>query len=183
MNNKIILVGGTAGSGKTTIARQICRETDVIHRIGTGFIREVLRSTNSKEETPALFTFTFRPPKGKDLIENFEDQARLVCNAVNEVIARAYNEGTSIVIEGSHLLPKFINTELVSHFFVLKYPDEEVKVRINGDTHSKRSISPSDLENTLKISEQILNEAEEGNVEIIENNNLTETMRKIKAIL
>ena len=41
--DKIILIGGTAGTGKSTIARAIATKANINHVIGTGFIREILK--------------------------------------------------------------------------------------------------------------------------------------------
>lgn len=183
LKSKIILIGGTAGSGKSTIARQICREIDITHRIGTGFIREILRSTTNDLTTPSLFTFTFRPPAGADLIENFEEQAKLVCAAVNSAIKRANTEGTSIVVEGNHLLPEYIDMELVDHFFILECSDELIRERITGKTHSLRIISNSDFENILKIKEHIHSNLTKEKVSMIKNDSITTTMKTIKELI
>ena len=43
MTKKIILIGGVAGTGKTSIARKICNDYNIDHRLGTGFIREIVK--------------------------------------------------------------------------------------------------------------------------------------------
>ncbi len=40
----IILIGGTAGAGKTTIARAVANRLGGAHHVATGFLRETLRA-------------------------------------------------------------------------------------------------------------------------------------------
>ena len=45
LNNRatIILIGGASGTGKSTISKELSERLNIIHRIGTGFIREIVR--------------------------------------------------------------------------------------------------------------------------------------------
>ena len=169
---RIILIGGTAGTGKTTLAREICNELKLSHRLGTGFIREILRSYLDRDKFKELFTYTFRPDSQNDLINNFELQSKIICKAINDVIKRAHNEGTSIVIEGNHLLPKFIDMKYVTDFYILSIPNELIKKRLSGNTHSKRKITKQDFSNVLELQSYILDVANKENISILINNKL-----------
>jgi len=52
MQKPIILIGGTAGTGKSTLARELSSRLKIDHRLGTGFMREVLRSETSQAKDP-----------------------------------------------------------------------------------------------------------------------------------
>lgn len=173
---KIVLIGGTAGTGKTTLAREICNTLKLSHRIGTGFIREALKAFLDEEEYKPLFSYSFRPKSKDGLIKNFEKQSELVCRAVNRIIHRAYSEGTSIVIEGSHLIPKFVNKEFITDFFILRLSPDLINRRLKGNTHSKRKITNEDLENIINLQDYILSSLPIGDVTVIQNTRLTESL-------
>ena len=163
---EIILIGGTAGAGKTTLAKSICSKLNIVHRIGTGFIRETMRSFLDKTKHPELFNYTFR---SSEPILNFEKQAELVCNAVNKLIKRAHDEGTSLIIEGNHLLPKYIDLNHVTKYYIIQNSSNVLKERLFGlnKTHTKRQITEDDFKNILSIQDFILNMAKEYNIFII----------------
>ncbi len=180
LNNKIILIGGTAGTGKTTLAKEVSNSMNLTHRLGTGFIREILKSYLAKEQFPELYSYTFRPENSENLERDFKEQARLVCKSVNSSIKRAYNEGTSIVIEGNHLLPEYLELSKVSLFVILDCDIVEIKKRIVGSTHSKRVISESDIDNILKIGKIITESAKIHNILVINNEDIKESIEVIK---
>jgi 2-phosphoglycerate kinase len=180
LDNKIILIGGTAGTGKTTLAKEISYSMNLTHRLGTGFIREILKSYLTKEQFPELYSYTFRPENSENLKRDFKKQARMVCKAVNSSIKRAHEEGTSIVIEGNHLLPEYLELSKVSLFVILDCDIVKIKKRIVGPTHSKRVILESDIENILKISKIIIESAKIHNIPIINNENLEASIEIIK---
>ena len=180
LNNKIILIGGTAGTGKTTLAKEISNSMNITHRLGTGFIREILRSYLKKEQFPALYSYTFRPENPENLETVFKEQARLVCKSVNSAIKRAYDEGTSIVIEGNHLLPEYLDLSKVSLFLILDCNVEDIKKRIVGLTHSKRVILESDFDNILKIGKIITESAKLHNIPVLNNEDIKASIESIK---
>src|SRR5215471_1547226 len=116
MAKPIVLIGGTAGTGKSTLARELAWEMRFDHRLGTGFLREVAKSYHSVETAPDLYSLTFRAEKP---IEHLIAQARLLKPAIEACIARARNEGTSLVIEGNHLIPAMYRDAPVDLYVVL----------------------------------------------------------------
>ncbi|MFH1736604.1 MAG: ATP cone domain-containing protein, partial [Actinomycetota bacterium] len=83
----VILVGGTTGVGKSTIAAELAHRLGIIRITSTDSIREVMRSQFSKELMPALYgsSFTawkllrFPVPKSADpVIVGFQEQSELV---------------------------------------------------------------------------------------------------------
>lgn len=157
MQKPIILVGGTAGTGKSTLARELGTRLEIDHRLGTGFIREVLRSETSQTKDPDLFTFTFR---SENPIKTLVAQARRLRPAVLSCIRRARNEGTSLIIEGNHLLPELYLDADVDLYVVLSAPslDEHLR-RLQGPSHLKRNISADDFKNAVMINEYFRAEA------------------------
>lgn len=158
MQKPIILVGGTAGTGKSTLARELSSRLGIDHRLGTGFIREVLRSETSQAKDPDLFTFTFR---SDNPIKTLIAQARRLQPAILSCIRRARNEGTSLIIEGNHLLPELYSDVNVDLYLVLSAPQlEEHLRRLRGPSHLKRNITAADFRNAVMINEYFRTEAQ-----------------------
>jgi 2-phosphoglycerate kinase len=158
----IILIGGAAGTGKTTLARMLCSALEIDHRLGTGFIREIL-----KEQTgdPALFSLTFQ---AADPIQNLVFQASALHSSVRACVERARCEGTSLIIEGSHLVPELYHNADVDTFVILAAPDEDDHwSRINGPTHTRRVVSNESFYKARLIDVYYREQAEKYNVPYI----------------
>ena len=113
----IVLLGGTTGVGKSTIATQLAARLGVTRIISTDAIREVMRSLFSERIMPTLHTSSFEAstairgpiPRSSDpVIVGFEEQVRTVSVAVEALVERSVLEGTDLIVEGAHLVPGFI---------------------------------------------------------------------------
>ena len=117
----VILIGGATGVGKSTLATQLAARLGIVRVVATDAIREVMRSMFSAELMPTLHTSSFEadralrePPTrtSEALVLGFREQTAAVAVGVNALIERAAVEGTSIVIEGAHVVPGFFETEV-----------------------------------------------------------------------
>jgi len=114
----IVLIGGTTGVGKSTIA------TEVAHRLGinrissTDSIREVMRGIFTKDLMPAIHESAFNawrglrvpaPQGANPVIVGFREQTAVVSTGINALIKRAVLEGMSMVVEGIHLVPGYLD--------------------------------------------------------------------------
>lgn len=159
MEKPIILIGGTAGTGKTSFARNICTYFNIDHRLGTGFIREIVKSQMNH---PDLQSFTF---DADDPIMNLTSQSQSLYSAVKACIKRAKLEGTSLVIEGPHLIPALYHNDMVDIFIILAAPEKEEHFkRITGPTHLLRNITEKDFTNARLIDEFLQSESNKYNV-------------------
>jgi 2-phosphoglycerate kinase len=147
----IILIGGTAGTGKTTLASELSWRLGLDHRIGTGFIREIVKSQHRKEDCLELHGFTFR---AEQPIANIVAQAERLRPAIMACIERAQREGTSLLVEGTHLLPSLYHNVSVDLFVVLAAPDhDEHKRRLGGPSHLHRRTTEADFANVRLIDQ------------------------------
>lgn len=153
----IILIGGTAGTGKTTLASELSWRLGLDHRIGTGFIREIVKTQHRKEDCLELHGFTFR---SEQPVANIVAQARRLKPAIIACIERARREGTSLLVEGTHLLPSLYHDVAADLFVVLEAPDfQEHKRRLRGPSHLHRQTTEADFANVRLIDQFLSSEA------------------------
>jgi 2-phosphoglycerate kinase len=153
----IVLLGGTAGTGKSSLANRLCALLGLDHRIGTGFIRAVVCSESSPERDPELFSFTFR---ADDPIAHLRIQAERLQPAIMACIRRAREEGTSLIVEGPHLLPALYADAHVDTYVMLAAPPPiEHRNRLLGPTHSLREITDGDWRNARLIDSYLASQA------------------------
>lgn len=165
----IILIGGVAGTGKTTMGNLLLSSLGLDHSIGTGWIREIYSINLDKEKYPELFTHSFRPIKrGITPVENFRRGAKSLLPAIEACVKRARREGTSLLIEGVYLMPD-VDKGLYDFFFLLK-KTEDIKIYENiltGKSHNKRPIYKSDVRGSLEIEKELIGVCEKTNTPII----------------
>jgi 2-phosphoglycerate kinase len=114
----VVLIGGTTGVGKSTIATQLATRLGVVRVVATDAIREVMRALFSHDLMPALHASSFeagsvlREPPTKDaVIVGFREQTAAVAVGVQALVERAAIEGTHLIVEGAHVVPGFIDHE------------------------------------------------------------------------
>lgn len=123
----IIMIGGTTGVGKSTIATELAHRLAITHMVATDSIREVMRSLFSEVLMPTLHKSSYDAwkslraplPKSADPVTvAFIEQTSTVLTGINSVIQRAITEGIHLIIEGVHLVPGMINTNFKNAFAV-----------------------------------------------------------------
>ena len=108
----IVLIGGSTGTGKSTLAAEVAHRLGITRVASTDFIRQTMRAFFSKEFMPTIHYSSFEAGEGVDgdvtgdpTILGFVDQCRHVCVGVEAAMERAFAEGWSMVLEGVHLVP------------------------------------------------------------------------------
>jgi 2-phosphoglycerate kinase len=136
----VVLIGGATGVGKSTIATQLAVRLGVVRVVATDSIREVMRAMFNDDLMPTLFTSSFEadaalrepPPRSLDrVIVGFREQTAAVAVGIHALIDRAAVEGTSVIIEGAHVVPGFFDlapydSRVVAVPVVLAVEDEDL---------------------------------------------------------
>lgn len=113
----VILIGGTTGVGKSTIATEIAHRLGITRIVSTDSIREVMRGIFTRELMPAIYESSFNAWRGlrvpvphgaNPVIVGFREQTAAVITGIRSLIERASIEGESLVIEGVHMVPGYI---------------------------------------------------------------------------
>jgi 2-phosphoglycerate kinase len=116
----VLLMGGATGVGKSTLATQLAARLGVVRVVATDAIREVMRALFSRELMPTLHSSSFEadtalrepPARGADrLVVGFREQTAAVSVGIEALLERAAIEGASVVIEGAHVVPGFLDLE------------------------------------------------------------------------
>lgn len=167
----VILIGGVAGTGKTTLSNLLLQELNIDHKIGLGWIRATLCTLLGKEKYPELYDYSFKTSDTGNLKSYYIfNQTVYHKQAIEACINRAHREGTSLIIEGVNLVPGIIDTKYVSNYFWLKMsPDVNVhKNLLTGETHKNRTISQWDLMAIRRIGQFIEQDCVNHGVDLVE---------------
>lgn len=114
----IVLIGGTTGVGKSTIATEVAHRLGITRISSTDSIREVMRGIFSNDLMPTIYESAFDAWRGlrvpvphgaNPVIVGFREQTAVVTSAVKSLIERAVVEGESMVVEGVHLVPGYLD--------------------------------------------------------------------------
>ncbi|MCP4413243.1 MAG: hypothetical protein GY808_11845 [Gammaproteobacteria bacterium] len=197
----ILLIGGTSGSGKSTIATGLANRLGIVRTQSTDMLREVMRMMIPKKLLPVLHESSFNAGKvlpsdnlktsdnsNNMLIVGYRTQTELLGVSCEAVIKRSLKEKVSLLLEGVHvnstLVPKIPkDNAVVIHIMLAIMQQKELRKRLKGRHVDVPERQPEPLSNHFKpiwqLQNLLLDEADREDVAIIENRNKEETMREI----
>ncbi len=118
----LLLVGGTTGTGKSSIATEAAHRLGITRVTSTDFIRQTMRAFFAEEFMPSVHYSSFEArlaltraeeeESGDAAILGFLDQTRNVLVGVQAALERAATERWSMVLEGVHLVPGMVAAEV-----------------------------------------------------------------------
>ena len=194
----VVLIGGATGAGKSTVATQLAARLGIVRVVATDAIREVMRATFNQELMPTLYTSSFEagsalrepPPRPADkVIVGFREQVAAVAVGIHALVERAAVEGTSVVIEGAHVVPGFIDLSpyhgrVFAIPVVVTVDDEELHRSHFVARSTDSSARPFDryldgFENIRKVQRYIKSQALTHGVPTIPNYNLDQALAAV----
>lgn len=115
----VVVVAGAAGVGKSVLAAELGYRLGIPRVVSTDSVRQALRSLISRELSPVLHASSYAAwraelmpedlatakPKRKRVVRGFQTQVQQMGTAIDAIIERNLHEATSVVIEGTHLVP------------------------------------------------------------------------------
>jgi 2-phosphoglycerate kinase len=162
--NKIVCIGGVAGTGKTSLAKVLSYKYGFYHRMGTGFIREIVKTAI---KDPCLDCHTYLVTC-EQAYQHLKRQTLAMKDAINACINRAHREGTSLIMEGNHLIPWELENSNITHSIILEVTNSDIHWRIlNGKSHKKRVISEDDFKRIREMQETLIFLAEKNNIPVV----------------
>jgi 2-phosphoglycerate kinase len=183
----ILLLGGAAGVGKTSLALEVAHRLGIGRVLSTDSIRQIMRLMLSSDLVPAIHgssydAHTHFPPGalGDDpLIEGFRAQASTVSVGVRASIERAIAENASTVIDGVALFPGAIDLAAYKEradviFLVVATLDRDAfaarfSAREAGEVHRPAHEYLANLDKILRIQDLFLEAAERNGIPIVVN--------------
>jgi 2-phosphoglycerate kinase len=183
----IILLGGTTGVGKTSLALEVARRLGISRVLSTDSIRQVMRIMLSPDLMPAIHASSFDahhhiPIRSTDthpVVEGFMTQVSVVSVGVRAILDRAVEENTSLVLDGVTLVPGLI--DLASYadrahvfFLVVARLDEDAlrsHFAARAEREQKREAGRylEHMQEILRIQEHLLELADRFDVPIVDN--------------
>ncbi len=198
----VILLGGSPGSGKSTIAADMASRLNIVRTQSTDMLREVMRSIISINVQPLLHRSSFSAwtllsnANSKDeaytdalLVEGFTKQAAILSTAIEAVIQRAVRESVSLIVEGVHLHPAStsaftaLDDALVVPVMLAVPSSKGLRKRITG----RSSAAPQrraqhyleHFDSIWKLQSYLLDEADQAGVPIIINDSREHVFREV----
>jgi 2-phosphoglycerate kinase len=187
----IILLGGTTGAGKTSLALEVARRLRISRVLSTDAIRQVMRIMLSQDLMPALHVSSFDADHtvvslgeqderdDETVIQGFMAQAEAVSVGVRAILDRAIEENSSLVLDGVSLVPGLLDlssyAEHAHVFFLLVARLDEESFRsqfaARAEREKRRDASRyiERLDEILRIQEYLLEQAERRDVPIVDN--------------
>lgn len=201
----ILLVGGTVGTGKSTISTELAHRLGIVRIQSTDMLREVMRTLIPRQLLPVLFESTYtawrampatevhEEPTETQLTDGFLGQADPVSLAYEAVVQRALKERVSLILEGVHVHPAWLaqipdDTDVIIVPLMLAIMSrKELKNRIKGrgrkapDRRAERYLASFD--EIWQLQSFLLSEADQAGVPIIFNEDKDSTVQQSMAAI
>jgi 2-phosphoglycerate kinase len=191
----IVLIGGSTGTGKSTVAAEVAHRLGITRVASTDFIRQTMRAFFSPEFMPTIHFSSFEAGQALDeevtgdpMVLGFVDQCRHVCVGVEAALRRALTEGWSMVLEGVHLVPGMLPVELEGALLVhvvIEIGDEDVhRMHFQTRDMSTGGIRAMDkyvqhLGDIRRVQTYIASRARRESVPVVENANVERTIDQV----
>jgi 2-phosphoglycerate kinase len=194
----VVLIGGATGVGKSTIATQIATRLNIVRVIPSDAVREVMRGLFSRELMPTLYTSSFDadsalrepPTRAVDkVIVGFREQTAAVAVGLRALIERSAVEGTSMIIEGAHVVPGFLDLGAIADRvlavpLVVSVEDEELHRSHFAARSADSSARPFDrylgnFENIRRVQKYVKSQALSHDWPVIASYNLDQTIAAV----
>jgi len=198
----IFLIGGTAGCGKSSTANTLASRLEIVRTQSTDMLREVMRTMIPEQLMPVLHQSSFTAWKGLPgtrhtkghvaeelLVQGYRSQADLLTLAIEAVADRAIRERVSLVLEGVHIHPAFMQkmqaeTDSVVIPVMLgllkrKHLMQRIKTRSNNVPDRGAEHYLQYFEEIWRLQSYLLSEADGANIHIAVNENRDKVFSEI----
>jgi 2-phosphoglycerate kinase len=181
----VVMIGGTTGVGKSTLATMLAARLGVTRVIATDVIRQVLRAFFTHEAMPSVHHSAFEAGG----VEGYRQQAERVATGIDAIVERAAAESKPVIVEGVHVLPGAQDPRLrercVTVEATLVVGDPELH---RGHFSHRRGARPADrylasFEEIRALQEHLAACAREEGVAVIDNVNVDDTLAQLMALV
>lgn len=179
-----VLLGGTYGVGKTTIAHHLGIEMSIMQRVGLGGITKTIRTVLPEDEVVKGWHHYDRSDR-EQVRAKLRRESQLIGRVISTILDSAEKSGESYIIDGVQLLPEFLPMSKL-HMFLLAVPDQnEHRQRFEHPTITRtRHLNNSTFDLARIVESIILEESQPYGIPIISNlSSPKETAMLIKTML
>lgn len=176
----VIMVGGYAGTGKSTLVEDIKKQVNYLSSFATGFARAAAQTFITREQNPALYESTFKlhklcdDPNNKSQIwTRFIEQRTPIERVLSSCGTFIAGEHQHTVLDGNHVSPSLAEKiaslcDVIPIDVYLKVTDPSTHLAMMcGPTHS-RALSEQDFMTARVLHDGIVLEAEHYNKPVFE---------------
>ena len=198
----IILIGGSTGAGKSTVATIISNRLNISRVVSTDAIREIMRTSISDKLIRPLqgssynaYKYLSLVPTGVDpVILGFREQVMAVNVGIEAIISRSVEEKIDTIVEGAHIVPgffkikEFYNKAIIENYIIIVNDEDIHREHFIKRTHETQGSRPMEkylkhLKNIRQIQGYIEDLARKNSVKIIDNNNLDNTINTVMDLM
>jgi len=198
----IILIGGSTGAGKSTVATMISNRLNISRVVSTDAIREIMRTSISDKLIRPLrgssynaYKYLSLVPTGVDpVILGFREQVLAVNVGIEAIIRRSVEEKIDTIVEGAHIVPgffkikEFYNKAIIENYIIIVKDEDIHREHFIKRTYETQGSRPMEkylkhLKNIRRIQGYIEDLAEKNSVKIIDNNNLDNTINTVMDLM
>jgi 2-phosphoglycerate kinase len=188
----IVLVGGTTGSGKSTVSAELAYRMNISRSQSTDMMREIIRAYLSPHLVPTLGYSSFEAWRGLPgsiegqsleienlVIAGFLSQFTAMKLALEATINRAIRERHHLIVEGVHVVPTELNLDLRNHnaivvpmkLAVMKKSllRKQLKRRDRESSSQPKSRYLEKLDDIWELQSWLLSQADKAGIPIIQN--------------
>jgi 2-phosphoglycerate kinase len=181
----VVLIGGTTGVGKSTLATMLAARLGITRVIATDVVRQVLRAFFTEEAMPSVHHSAFEAGG----VEGYREQSERVATGIAAIVERAVGEAKPVVVEGVHVVPGTLAGELRSRCVVaeavLVVEDEELHrahfSRRPGARPPERYLAG--FADIRVLQTWLADRARESGVVLVENANLDDALARIMGLV
>jgi 2-phosphoglycerate kinase len=181
----VVLIGGTTGVGKSTVATMLAGRLGITRVIATDVVRQVLRAFFTHEAMPSVHSSAFEAGG----IEGYREQAEHVGTGIAAIVQRAAAESKPVVVEGVHVVPGALDGALRARCVVaealLVVSDAELH---RGHFGHRRGERPPErylgsFDEIRELQDHLAERAAAEGVAVIENHNIDETLGRLMQLV
>ncbi len=198
----IVLIGGTTGSGKSTVSSDVAWRMDIARIQSTDMMREIIRAYLTPQAVPTLKYSSFEAWRGLSaqsvdtrkqgeipVIEGYLSQFATLKPALEAAMLRAVRERHDLIIEGIHVLPSRLDLSEVRDKAIVvpvmlatmeqAVLRKQLQRRGREKTERKASHYLAHLDEIWDLQSYLLDKADQANIPIITNRQLENTVRGV----
>ena len=197
----VLLIGGTAAAGKSTIATEAAHLLDIVRIQSTDMLREVMRMMVPERLLPVLHTSSFDawktlPLQDKNdrdseqlVADGYQSQAELLAVPCEAILQRAVEESVSVILEGVHVHPSLLNiasdnSETINVYVMMAVlKSKQLKSRLlgRGDDVPQRRAERylNSLDSIWSLQSYLLSEADRYDVPIITTSDKEKALQQV----